>query len=238
MRWKDGWPIIGEDGPRPGIGQPVLSYRKPVQGMPVEVPATSDEFDAPTLGLQWQWNANYQDGWYSLTERPGMLRLHTVVAPEARDYVRADPAILSQKLPASAFVVNTRIQLGDAADGDRAGLILNAMQYAWIGLRKAGADTQLVYTTCTPAKMRCTESTSVILEHAPASLWLRMQMEEGAIARFSYSLDNASFVPAGQPFSPSKGRWVGAQVGLFSVGGQAGARPSHLDVDYFRVSAH
>jgi beta-xylosidase len=237
MRWADGWPIIGEDGPQAGIGQPVLTHTKPVQGMPVKVPATSDEFDSPTLGLQWQWNANPQDAWYSLSERPGMLRLHTVAAPEAKDYVRADPAILAQKLPAPAFVVDTRVQLNDAVDGDRAGLILNAMQYAWIGLRKTGDATQLVYTTCTPAKMRCTESGTVVLDHAPSSLYLRMQMQEGAVARFSYSLDGASFVPAGQPFTVSKGRWVGAQVGLFSVGDKAGARPSSLDADYFRVSA-
>jgi beta-xylosidase len=237
MRWRDGWPIIGADGPHAGIGQPVLTHAKPVQGMPVKAPATSDEFDASTLGLQWQWNANPQDGWYSLTERRGMLRLHTVVAPEASGYVRASPAILAQKLPAPGFVVDTHVQLNDALDGDRAGLILNAMQYAWIGLRKTGAATQLVYTTCTPAKARCTESGTVILDHAPGALHLRMQMQEGAVARFSYSLDGRLYVAAGQPFSVSKGRWVGAQVGLFSVGEQAGAKASSLDVDYFRVSA-
>jgi beta-xylosidase len=238
MRWVDGWPIIGDDGPRPGVGQPVLTHRKPVQGLPVKVPPTSDEFDSATLGMQWQWNANSQPGWYSLTERPGMLRLHTVVSPEADGHVRATPAILSQKLPAPEFVVNTHVEFNDAAEGDRAGLIVNALQYAWIGLRRTGHATQLVYSTCTPAKQYCTESTKVILAQAPASLYLRLQVTDGASAHFAYSLDNASFVPAGQPFSISKGRWVGAQLGLFSVGDKAGARPSSLDVDYFRVTAH
>jgi beta-xylosidase len=237
MRWRDGWPIIGEDGPRAGTGQPVLTYRKPVAGAKVEVPPTSDEFDAPRLGLQWQWNANSQPGWYSLTERPGMLRLHTAAAPEARAYVRAAPAILAQKLPAPAFTVTTRVQLNGGRDGDRAGLILNAMQYAWLGLRKADGATQLVYTTCTQAKPRCTESTSVVLASAPASLVLRMQMAEGGVARFAYSTDNAGFVPVGAPFTVGKGRWVGAQVGLFSVGDRAGPEASSLDVDYFRVTA-
>jgi beta-xylosidase len=92
MRWVDGWPIIGEDGPKPGTGQPVLTYKKPVAGAPLRVPPTSDEFDGPALGLQWQWNANSKAEWYSLAERPGMLRLHTAAAPEAHDYVRAAPA--------------------------------------------------------------------------------------------------------------------------------------------------
>jgi hypothetical protein len=65
-------------------------------------------------------------------------------------------------------------------------------------------------------------------------------MREGGIARFSYSLDNASFVPAGEPFTISKGHWVGAQVGLFSIGAGASTTTSRssLDVDYFRVTAH
>jgi beta-xylosidase len=238
MRWVDGWPVIGEDGPRYGIGQPVLTHAKPVAGGAIKVPATSDEFDGQKLGLQWQWNANSAPGWYSLTERPGMLRLHTVVAPEADGYVRASPAILSQKLPAPEFVVNTRVQLNDASDGDRAGLILNAMQYAWLGLRKAGSTTQLVYTTCTPAKLRCTESATIVLPTAPSALYLRMNMQGGGVARFSYSTDNTNFVPVGEPFTVSKGRWVGAQVGLFSVGAKAGTKPSSLDVDYFRITAH
>jgi beta-xylosidase len=237
MRWADGWPIIGEDGPHAGIGQPVPTHAKPVAGFPVQVPATSDEFDGPRLGLQWQWNANSEPRWYSLSERPGMLRLHTQAAPAAVGYVRGAPSILAQKLPAPEFVVDTHVQLNDAAEGDRAGLILNAMQYAWLGLRKRAGATELVYTTCTPAVMRCKESSSVVLASAPSSLYLRMRMGDGAVAQFAYSTDNLSFHPVGQPFKPSKGRWVGAQVGLFSVGDQAGPDASSLDVDYFRVSA-
>jgi beta-xylosidase len=237
MHWADGWPVIGAPGVKPGIGQPVLTYRKPVAGMPVKVPSTSDEFDGPALGLQWQWNANSDARWYSLTERPGMLRLHTQVAPAANGYVRAAPSLLTQKPPAPAFVVNTRLQLNDANDGDRAGLIVNAMQYAWLGLRKSGDATQLVYTTCTPAKARCTESSSVVLARAPDVVYLRMTMAEGALATFAWSADNVTFVPAGQPLAISKGRWVGAQVGLFAVGERGGAQNSSLDVDYFRVTA-
>lgn len=127
--------------------------------------------------------------------------------------------------------------MANAADGDRAGLIVNAMQNAWLGLRQRGAVTELVYGTCTPASERCTESSSVVLPSVQPSLHLRMKMSEGAIARFAYSTDGVSFTDVGQPFTVSKGRWVGAQIGLFSVRDQAGAPASSLDVDYFRVTA-
>lgn len=77
----------------------------------------------------------------------------------------------------------------------------------------------------------------MVLPAAPPALYLRMSMADGAVASFSYSTDNLRFIPAGAPIAVSKGRWVGAQVGLFSVGDKAGTPASSLDVDYFRVTA-
>jgi beta-xylosidase len=237
MQWKDDWPLIGEPGPKAGTGQPVPAHAKPVAGFPVKAPATSDEFAAPALGLQWQWNANPQPGWYSLDERPGYLRLRTQPLPPGVGVHNA-PSILAQKLPAPTFVVDTHVDLRDAREGDRAGLILNGLQYAWLGLRRRAGATELVYTGCTAppsSTLRCSEETQVVLADAPSSLYLRMNMGEGASARFAYSVDKVHFTAVGAPFAASKGRWVGAQIGLFSVGTQASA--SYLDVDYFRITS-
>ncbi|SFU56389.1 glycoside hydrolase family 43 protein [Pseudoduganella namucuonensis] len=240
MRWRDGWPVIGEDSRLPGAGQPVSTHKKPVAGFPVKTQPAGDEFDQPRLGLQWQWNANSKPDWYSLAARPGMLRLHTQAVPEAKDFVRNSPAILSQKLPAPVFMADTRIELANAAEGDRAGLIVNAIQYAWIGLRKTATATQLVYTQCGPFRQfgpPCTEETRVVLASAPSALYLRVGIADGGMATFSYSTDNAVFTPVAPAYQIGKGGWVGAQVGLFSVGDRAGNPASHLDVDYFRMTA-
>jgi beta-xylosidase len=244
MRWVDDWPVIGLPGAKPSVGNPVAQYLKPVAGQAVKTPATSDEFNGPQLGLQWQWNANPQDGWHSLSARPGYLRLATVATAAAGASLRAAPNILSQKLPAAAVTVETRIELHQAADGDRAGLILNGLSYAWLGLRRQGEDSQLVYAICAPAASspppRCTEQGTVLLPKAPAALSLRMVMtEDGGAqrAQFLYSLDGKQYLPAGAPFAATKGQWVGAQVGLFSVGQSAApGATSYMDVDYFRLS--
>jgi beta-xylosidase len=236
----DGWPVIGKPGPgsekSAGIGNPVDTYQKPVAGQPVAVPATSDEFDGKALGLQWQWNANPQDGWHSLAARPGHLRLPVLAVPASKDFVRAAPNIVTQKLPATTFTAETRIELHGAKDGDRAGLILNGQSYASLGLRQRGADLQLVYTTCTPFKPRCTENATVLLPTAPAALTLRMVMTEGAKAQFQYSVDGKRFVDAGTPFAATKGHWVGAQMGLYSASDTAQPSGAWLDADYFRVT--
>ena len=152
--------------------------------------------------------------------------------------MRAAPNILTQKLPATAFSLETRIELQGANQGDRAGLILNGMSYAALGLHKQAkdGDLQLVYTTCTPFKPRCTENATVVLPKAPGALTLRMVMAEGAQAQFLYSVDGKQFKPAGAPFAATKGHWVGAQMGLYSASAFAGASGAWLDVDYFRVT--
>lgn len=98
----------------------------------------------------------------------------------------------------------------------------------------AGA-TELVYTTCTQPAAACGEQPQVVLARAPAALYLRISMDQGARARFSFSTDKVRFTPVGEPFVASKGRWVGAQIGLFSVGTNHGSAASNLDVDYFRI---
>jgi len=233
MRWTDGWPVIGGDSGKPGVGQPVAQHTKPAAGDGFAAPAASDEFAVPTLGPQWQWNANPQPAWHTLTARPGVLRLPTQPVPAAHDYVRAAP-ILSQKVPAPAFTVQTHVELHNAADGDRAGLIVDGMQYAWIGLRAVAGRTQLVYTECTPFVMRCTESTEVLLADSPAALHLRLDWRDGASVQFAYSLDGERWVPAPRTFAAHPGRWVGATLGLFSVGDAPGG--GYLDVDYFRTT--
>ena len=70
--WTNDWPVWGTpEAP----GKVPAVARKPVQEGPILQPAASDDFNSPTLGLQWQWNHNPDDLRWSLTERAGFLRL-------------------------------------------------------------------------------------------------------------------------------------------------------------------
>jgi beta-xylosidase len=234
MSWKDDWPLIGQPSRRAGTGEPVMTHRKPVQGHAATSPASSDDFRAATLAPQWTWSANPQPGWFAIDPKAGRLRLNTVVSPDANGFVRGSPAILAQRIPASRFLVNTRIRLANANNGDRAGLIVNALQYTWLGLRRKDGVTELVWTVCGPFGPRCQEQSTVVLSPAPEELTLRLFMNEGAFTNFSYSVDGTTFVRAGSPFPVTRGGWVGAQIGLFAVGEVSG---SWLDVKGFELTA-
>ena len=71
VRWVNGWPVVGDGG------VPYVSYVKPNvgQSFPKTTLPTNDSFRSGSPGMQWQWNHNPHKGGWSLTERPGWLRL-------------------------------------------------------------------------------------------------------------------------------------------------------------------
>ena len=111
-----------------GIGEPVMEYNKPDVGKqyPVEVPQTSDEFNGPVLGLQWQWHANPRSAWYSLKEHAGILRLYSVKNLTQGGNLWFVPNLLLQKFPMPAFTVTTRLDGSHLQEGDRCGWTIPA----------------------------------------------------------------------------------------------------------------
>jgi beta-xylosidase len=75
--WSNNWPVWGTSN---APGRVPAAADVPVQGKPAYRIATSDDFSSPTLGAQWQWNHNPDNSRWSLTERPGFLRLKPTTA--------------------------------------------------------------------------------------------------------------------------------------------------------------
>lgn len=236
MHWLNDWPVIGEDKNNTGTGEPVTQHAKPVTGkFAIKNPATSDEFSSPNLGLQWQWNANWKSDWFSLNQHKNSLRLFSV---KDESYGKNKnlwdvPSLLLQKLPAERFVVTTAFETGNLAAGDSAGLIMYGFDYQWIGVKANSRGKQLVLMKCEKAESNCQEQTLAQLALNQNTIQLRMSVTEGGKTQFSYSQNNKQFTNMGAPFTAAMGRWVGAQMGLFSIG-ESGK--SFLDVDYFRVT--
>ena len=230
--WQGGWPVIGAATAGAVKGEPVLRHRKPatagVGAAEPVVPADSDDFQSAELGLQWQWQANPQAGWYSLTERPGHLRLHGRPGPLADA-----PQLLLQKFPAPAFRVTTRLEFSPQAPGDRAGLIVFGNDYAWLGLQAAANGLQLTRVVAKASDGAAATGESVIPAKVAGPVWLRVTVTAGAVCQFAYSLDGSHFAPAGETFPAVPGRWVGAKVGLFAA--SAGVDGGRADFAWFHV---
>jgi beta-xylosidase len=236
VAWRDGWPVIGRDDDGDGTGEPVRTFRKPDVGraFPVSMPPTSDEFDGPSLGLQWQWQANPVRTWFSLASPRGAIRLNTV--PFDKN-LWTSPNLLLQKFPAPAFVATTAITADALNNGDRAGLIVFGADYGWVGVRRMGTAVKIV-AAYAPAAADGTAEREVIAPATPADVvYLRASVREGAGVAFSYSLDNRTFAPIGEPFSAKPGKWVGAKVGLFAARPPVAPPGGHAAFDWFRIAA-
>lgn len=238
MTWRaDGWPAMGTAvATDAATGEPVLTHAKPhADTSACTAPATSDEFDSPQLGRQWQWQANPQSAWCSLTAHPGSLRLAAIGPPAAPSHYDT-PHLLLQKFPAPAFVATTVLDFASSRVGDEAGLIVFGYSYAWIGLRRTPDGLRLVQITHLDAHQSPAPHESASLAAPSAPVFLRVTVSPEAKCRFAYSHDGRSFTSFGPAFQATVAKWVGAKVGLFAAARSNHAAAGYADFDFFRVT--
>lgn len=235
MAWRNDWPVIGEDKDGDGKGEPVLLYKKPNVGRiwPVATPPDSDEFNTPSLGLQWQWPANPQPFWAFPTSN-GYLRLFSYPLPDSINYWNV-PNLLLQKFPAAAFMATTKLSFKPYLEGEKAGLILFGADYAYIAVQKKADGQWLSFSICPGADKGKKEKSTTLVPLNTPTVWFRVTVTGEGEARFSYSIDGNNFIAAGDPLVAKPGRWVGAKIGLFCTRTQTTNDAGFADLDWFRV---
>ena len=233
MVWRDGWPVIGADPGKDGKGEPVTRFRKPVQTNTIHTPADSDEFLGNALGLQWQWQTNTAAQWAFPYE--GSLRLYAQpIADPATGYYD-HPGLLTQKFPAEQFVATTSVKLYSQKEGERAGLMVFGLDYAYLALEKTATGHQLIYGWATNADKQKTEQVREI-NFSGDLVYLQVKVEKGAACSFSYSDDGIHYQRITEVFKAREGKWIGATVGLFCSGKKWTNDPGYAAVDWFRIT--
>jgi xylan 1,4-beta-xylosidase len=223
VTWVDGWPLLGDPD---NHFKSVVTARKPaVAGnYPPAAPICGDEFESQKLELQWEWSHNPDDSRWSLTERPGWLRLK---ASAASDYLHARNS-LTQRISGPSSSAVTRLDLSGLKPGDVAGLAVANIPYAFLGASLTEEGIRL----------RMVDDGKIIAETVlPDSTVIHLRAEAGAdgLARFSYSAAGESFTPIGEPFRMlfTVKTFVGNRFALFCFHEGAG-ECGHADFDYLR----
>ncbi len=233
VTWKDGWPVLGENGKVP-MTLDIPAGAQGVSGASGIV--ASDEFNRqpgdPALPLAWQWNHNPRPDDWSLTKRPGHLSLVTsrVVAtlPEATN-------TLTQRTFGPASSATTSIDVSGMKDGDVAGLTVFQKQYGFVGVKMTDGVRSLVMVSADSDKPE--EIAAIPLAGKTVHLKVESEFDPAPeVARFSYSLDGKSWTPIGRPsrltYSYPK-HFMGYRYGLFFYSTKtAGGR---VDFDYYRI---
>lgn len=250
MQWINDWPIIGIDKDGDGCGEPVLKHRKPDVGRnhpPVHI-ADSDEFNTRTLGLQWQWHANYQDS-FGFTSDLGFMRIYGHTLSEEFVNFWEVPNLLMQKFPAETFTATTKLSFTAKDEGSKAGLIIMGWDYSYLSVVKKGDAFILQQTVCKDAEQQQPEHVTEIATltngrqysaglypNFVCDIYLRVSVEKEGICRFAYSTDGKKYTTVGQAFKARQGKWIGAKVGLFCVNPAGTNNRAWLDADWFRIT--
>lgn len=227
ITWRDGWPYFGLPG---NLRRTPRTWVKPDTGYhdkPSAPYQRSDDFSSSRLNPIWQWNHVPVDGKWSLTERPGFLRLHTMPATSLWD---ARNTLTQRSIgPRSSPVV--RIDAAGLQTGDVAGLALLNKPYAWIGIERD--DKGLAVT-------QFNDHTGKTIRAAMTGhqIWLKADCDFlTETSRFSYSLDGKRFLPMGAPFDMvyQLTTFQGIRYSLFAYNG-VGNSGGHADFDSIAVN--
>ncbi|MCC5929653.1 MAG: glycoside hydrolase 43 family protein [Cyclobacteriaceae bacterium] len=240
MIWKNDWPVIGEDLKNAGTGQPVPRHKKPGVNKvsPIMTPPDSDDFEAHQLGLQWQWHGNPKATWAFIHPGKKQLRLFTEQRPAGSENLWAVPNLLLQKFPAETFRVDTRLQFtpNERLTGERVGLIVMGLDYAYLAIVKKEDGLYLSYNICNDAENQGKEKEIFLTRLKDFSLHLRVEVGKEGICKFSYSENGKRYIQLDEPFSSKPGKWIGAKVGLFALRENTSNDAGFADVDWFRFS--
>jgi beta-xylosidase len=242
VNWVKGWPIMGDNG------EPVASYRKPATASAAEIttPQESDNFNSRQLGLQWEWHANYQPS-FGFTSDLGFMRIygHTL-SSEFVNFWEV-PNLLLQKFPATAFTATAKVKVSAKSAGQESGLIVMGHDYSRLSVVFNGETFDIKHISCQNAEQGGCENSVEIQTVKPSrsykagltpnhelNIWLRVQVADGGICKFSYSLDGKKYRDCPNEFQARQGKWIGAKVGMFSVQ-PAGVDRGWIDIDSFKI---
>lgn len=213
VAWNaDGWPVFGDKD------HSVDQWKKPKVGKnyPIQHPQRSDDFDAPALAPIWQWNHNPVNDAWSLTARPGWLRLTALPASGPSTAHNS----LTEKLWGQAGVIDTKFDISGMQEGQRAGFaFLSGDTFDWVGVTQSNGVRHLSWE----------RGEGPVLSSKEA--WFRGTYH-GKDAKLFYSLDGVHFTDTGATVELKSGKWKGARLALFCFGPNGGT----ADVDFVQYN--
>lgn len=227
VTWEEGWPMVGING------KAVVTHKKPNIGRtypPKTLPA-SDEFSNKQLGMQWGWNHNPDPTRWSLTKRPGYLRLKTgKIATHLRDarntLTQRTFTYYSDSIPTTGVI---RMDVAAMKDGDVAGLALFQDPYAYIAVKQTGALRYVTMVNNGKPVDSVPLTKSIVYLRAIAS-------NATAKATFEYSIDNKTFKPLGNVLAMrfNLSVFTGNKFCIFTYATKKNG--GYVDVDWFRMA--
>lgn len=235
VTWVDGWPIIGEDT------RPLESFEVNLAPYGQNKVWDNDEFNSAELPLVWQWNHKPLDGCWSLSERPGWLRLTTGQLATSLSDARNS---LTQRTvgPKSHSIV--RMDASGLKKGDFAGISTFQSSRVSIGIEAGEDGHHIVAKTRRAERVPGGQGPVEVIENVfsqPAEsdvIWLRIDYdfdEDTATVSYSYDGEVWSEVDYVQKMLFTLDYFTGYRTALFCYA--TGELGGHADFDFFHQAS-
>lgn len=236
VTWKEGWPMLGDaDGRVPAV------IGKSIDGGQGPVVAESDDFSGKK-SLLWQWNHNPVDSAWSLSERPGYLRLRT---PRVAPNLYVAPNTISQRMTGPGSTGTVKLDVGGMLPGDRAGFAAMNGDSGLLAVEcDANGDKWIVASESSVEIGRNNHEVSGVTERETGRVALKQDdvyfridtdFNPGRdIAKFAYSLDGNNWNPLGEDFRMRfdyRRFFMGTRFAIFNYATQS--EGGYIDVDWF-----
>ncbi len=236
ITWDNGFPLIGLPG---NLRKAPNTWLKPNTGQtqaPSPAFVHNDNFDSPRLNPLWQWNHVPDDSKWSLTEKPGVLRLHSLAASNLWSARNS----LCQRPPGPESIMTVELDTTGLVAGDHAGFALLSSPYAGLMVLKSDEGTLLQRFQGSGGGRPGAglASTNVIVTgqtNPPTHLWLHIACNfDTDEAVFSWSANGKEFVPLGAPFRMTfqLTTFQGVRPALFNYN-TSGHPGGHADFDNY-----
>jgi beta-xylosidase len=193
----------------------------------------SDEFDYKEnrLVLNWQWNHNPDNNLWSLTKRPGYLRLETGNLTNSVVYARNT---LTQRTEGPACIGAALMDISNMKPGDSAGLVALQGNFGTVGIKVAENGDKYV-TMCVKDD---NDGEKIVARNQFQGNLIYLKIEFNFedsidIADFYYSADGNEWSKIGMPLKMlyTLDHFMGYRIGLFNYATrQTGG---YVDFDYF-----
>jgi beta-xylosidase len=234
MHWDDdGWPVFGDA--QGGI--PEEFQIKQEKNFQTNLYA-SDEFEETELPLAWQWNHNPDKANWSLTERPGYLRIRTGRTSRTVCHARNT---LTQRTFEPACTGTIALEPAAMKDGDIAGLIALQAVSGFVGIEQEDGQKYIAMYT---GSGNGTAAALTRWERIPftggrayfkISFQFKTPRSSAETAAFSFSLDGKPWQSIGTTVALqyTMPHFTGYRFGLFNYATQEAG--GYVDFDYFHV---
>lgn len=230
VKWKDGWPVLGENGKVPE------SLNLPANKSLIPGIVRSDEFNREigeaALPLVWQWNHNPDNSLWSVTERKGFLRLKTGKTDTSFLVARNS---LTQRTIGPVCSGTISLDVSNMKDGDVAGLALLQKNYGLLGVKINGKSKSVIMINA--GNGTAEEVANIPLEQNTVFFKAECNfIDKKDTAHFFYSLDEKHWNAIGTPLKMSYTlpHFMGYRFTLFNYATKNTG--GYADFDYFRIT--